>query len=70
MKFDCIQYSCATTTSRNHIENFRCQSIMITFVNNTLKTFDIQRCTPQIDKNMAYVCIQKTTAVFSFRQCP
>lgn len=68
VKFDCIQYSCTTTTSKNYIKNFRCQLIMITFVNNTLKTFDIQRYTPQIDKFTAYVCIQKTSAVFSFRQ--
>nr|DAV33447.1 MAG TPA: hypothetical protein [Caudoviricetes sp.] len=41
---------------------------MITFVNNTLKTFDIERCTPQKHKIIIYVCIKKTTAVFSFRQ--
>lgn len=70
VKFDCIQYSCTTTTSRNHIENFRYQSIMIIFVNNTLKTFDMQRCTPQKHKFTAYVCIQKTYRVFSFSEYP
>ena len=70
VKFDCIQYSCTTASCENHIENFRCQPIMITFVNNTLKTFDIHRCTPQINKNPANVHIQKTIAVFSFSEYP
>ena len=43
---------------------------MITFVNNILKTFDIQQYPPQTNKNNTYVYIQKTHAVFYKNEYP